>query len=182
MCPYLEWAGWHSPQQAEQKEFMKPAVVPALMRETPLPHGCPKVYIYRDLPKNWTFRDAHQLTPKDVFGKDALKASGPTWAKHPAIRAVQQHDTIRSLYVRLLRGPRCYTEDPERADLFLIPIFVVDNVRKEDQLTQWAAEKCRGTADELVAALKHLTWETAHKHIIGIGRMSMYWFLDTCLP
>eukprot|EP00971_Amphidinium_carterae_P061970 1227172-Amphidinium_carterae.1 len=42
MCPYLEWAGWHSTVKAERAEFLEPAVVPALVRETPLPRpGCP---------------------------------------------------------------------------------------------------------------------------------------------
>eukprot|EP00971_Amphidinium_carterae_P096435 1908258-Amphidinium_carterae.1 len=67
-CPYLEWAGWHSPLTLSQPEFLAPAVVPALQRETPLPHrGCPLVYVYRDLPEDWTFEDVHNLTARDIF-------------------------------------------------------------------------------------------------------------------
>eukprot|EP00971_Amphidinium_carterae_P060351 1194148-Amphidinium_carterae.1 len=102
MCPYLEWAGWHSAQRPKPSGFMEPAVVPSLMRKPTLPRAsCPKVYVYRDLPRNWTVLDVHQLTPKDVFGSLALQSQVKARTKyptHPALRPVSQHDGIKALY------------------------------------------------------------------------------------
>eukprot|EP00971_Amphidinium_carterae_P023085 455423-Amphidinium_carterae.1 len=99
---------------------------------------------------------------------------------HPALRPIDQYAAIRQFYRRLTVSRRCYTEDPEQAELFFIPIFVSSLVH-ERALIQAVKERCVGKADELVRALKYLTWETAHKHVIGIGRMSTWWFTETCL-
>eukprot|EP00971_Amphidinium_carterae_P132587 2625791-Amphidinium_carterae.1 len=100
-----------------------------------------------------------ELTLQSVFGKDVFTTEGfvdkrnKARVTHPALRGVQQHDTIRVLYARLKNGTRCYTDNPVKADLFLIPIFVMGPSKKENFVVDLAAEKCRGKADELVAAL-----------------------------
>eukprot|EP00971_Amphidinium_carterae_P253407 5031103-Amphidinium_carterae.1 len=173
MCPYLEWAGWHSLQRVKHQEFLPPPVLPSLLRETPLPHaGCPLVYVYRSLPKSWTFLNVSELTRHHVWGRHALELaewnlSHNEW--HPALRDTGQHDGIKALYARLMHTPRCLTDDPDKADLFLIPIFVHEGVHKELSVVKAVSRVCNDNTAEIVKALKHLTWKTAHKHIIGTG-------------
>eukprot|EP00971_Amphidinium_carterae_P174599 3461184-Amphidinium_carterae.1 len=75
----------------------------------------------------------------------------------------------------------CYTEDPRKADLFFVPVFLGSMLHEEFMIARNAQRRCVGRTVELAAALKYLTWNTTHKHVFAMGRMADGWFYNACL-
>ena len=96
-----------------------PRTLSNLMAEGPeSPPGCPKVYIY-DLKPPFQDVDTASLTELDVFGPRP-KGAPPTNIYH----YTEMAGLSMILWYKIRHSPRCFTADPNRADLFFVPFVV----------------------------------------------------------
>ena len=107
--------------QAEAAQSVATQAAAALATTAPAPAAqpaqaisCPKVFIYN--------RSAVQQHERHLtnFGYGRRYSNTPPW-----LRDGEQHRLGSILLSRLLRSPRCSTDDPSKAQIFLVPLLSV---------------------------------------------------------
>ena len=132
--------------------------------------SCPRIFVYNrselDSRKDWLFHAG--------YGKPMHLAN----TSASMVRNTRQHSLGAILLYRLLTSPRCTTDRPEEADLFVIPMLITAYAAggAEESNKVWSKQApsidrtlwpvCRRMLYEnWSATLPHLTPRTARRHI-----------------
>lgn len=116
---------------------------------------CPVTFLY-DLPEYWDFGIP-------LSGMDNLKKIHQGTLCTNGVRDINQYSLLARVIYRLKTSKRCVlTSDPNKADLFLVPMFPKPKLGKDI---------CKGfVIEDLEEHLPYLTTDTAHKHVILLSK------------
>lgn len=147
--------------------------------------GCPKVYVYKDL----EFSGTPDMTFDDMVKAQSVHGN-------PRLRQMNQHGLGILMLHRLLTSNRCSTDDPSKADLFVIPLYpprisreVLESANNQGNKNwAFAPPTKRYEFDKYTeriftfdwkTKIPHLTPATADKHlIVSTASFSLMGFLS----
>ena len=98
-----------------------------------------------------------------VFGPKLGNLQPPQF--YGLVRQTHQHSFALILEYRLRTSPQCRTYDPQRADLFLVPLLT-----KQKDAKKWAKQCKKIASDTVLTALSHLNSTNACRHFFAFGK------------